>query len=225
MEKMHGNVKFISEEEKGISSALNLGLSQIDTKYVARLDADDEMVEDRILRQVAYLEENPKCMVVGSQLIYINAQGIEIGQSSYPELQVKLIRSFAFSNPIAHPAVMFRRDDILRLGSYNPKMNGAEDLDLWLRCINAGGIANLSLLLTRYRQHDLQISRSKQSLSAEVRIRTKVMLNPIGLKHFSGFNYILNLLKLLELISRCLLWNTRIRFPRSLKRLILKYDQ
>lgn len=225
IEKMHENVKFISEEEKGISSALNLGLLQIDTKYVARLDADDEMVEDRILRQVAYLEENPKCMVVGSQLMYINEQGIEIGQSSYPESQVELIRSFAFSNPIAHPAVMFRRDDILRLGSYNPKMNGAEDLDLWLRCINGGGIANLSHLLTRYRQHDLQISRSKQSLSAEVRIRTKVMLNPFGLKHFSGFNYILNLLKLLELISRFLLWNTRIGFPRSLKRLIVKHAQ
>ena len=120
---------------------------------------------------------------------------------------------------------MFRRDDILRLGSYNPKMNGAEDLDLWLRCINAGGIANLPLLLTRYRQHDLQASRSKKSVTAEVRIRTKVMLNPFGLKHFSGFNYILNLLKLFELTSRFLLWNTRIRFPRSLKRLILKYAQ
>ncbi len=223
IEKMHENLKFISEEEKGISSALNLGLLQIDTKYVARLDADDEMVEDRILRQVAFLEENPKCMVVGSQLKYINEQGIEIGQSSYPESQSELIRSFAYSNPIAHPSVMFRRDVVLQLGLYNPRMNGAEDLDLWLRCINVGGIANLPLLLTKYRQHDLQISRSKKTLSVEIRIRAKGLLNPFGLKHLRGLNYILNLAKLFELVSRFLLWNTKIRFPRSLKRLILKY--
>ncbi len=223
IEKTCRNFKFISEEKKGISSALNFGLLHIDTKYVARLDADDEMVEDRISRQVAYLEENPEYIVVGSQLIYINEQGIETGKSLYPESQMDLIRSFAFSNPIAHPSVMFRRDDILALGSYNPKTDGAEDLDLWLRCINAGGIANLPLLLTRYRQHDLQVSRSKRSLSAEIKIRIRGLLNPFGLKHLKGFNYFLNSAKLVELMSRYLLWNTKIRFPRRLKRLVLKY--
>ncbi len=223
MEQSTRNFKFVSEEKRGISSALNFGLSHIDTKYVARLDADDEMVEDRISRQVAYLEENPDYIVVGSQLVYINEQGIETGKSLYPESQTDLIRYFAFSNPIAHPSVMFRRDDILALGSYNPKMDGAEDLDLWLRCINAGGIANLSLLLTRYRQHDLQVSRSKRSLSAEIRIRTRGLLKPFGLKHLRGLNYFLNFAKLVELILRYLLWNTKFRLPRSLKRLVLKH--
>lgn len=223
IEKTYPNFKFMSEEITGISSALNFGLLHIDTKYVARLDADDEMVEDRISRQVAYLEENPDYIVVGSQLMYINEQGIETGKSLYPESQTDLIRYFAFSNPIAHPSVMYRRDVILALGSYNPKTDGAEDLDLWLRCINAGGIANLSLLLTRYRQHDLQVSRSKRSLSAEIRIRTGGLLKPFGLKHLRGLNYFLNLAKLVELILRYLLWNTKIRLPRSLKRLVLKY--
>jgi glycosyltransferase involved in cell wall biosynthesis len=223
LEKMHPNVKLIYEEKRGISSALNFGLLQIDTKYVARLDADDEMAGDRILRQVAYLEGNPTCLVVGSQLAYINEEGIETGHSSYPESKADLIRSFAFSNPIAHPSVLYRREDILRLGSYNPKMNGAEDLDLWLRCINVGAIANLPFFLTKYRQHDFQVSRSKKSLSAEVKIRTKGMINPFGIEYLSGFNYILNLVKLLDLISRFLLWNSKIGLPRSLKKLVLKY--
>jgi len=223
IEKMHPNVRLICEEKRGISSALNFGLLQIDTKYVARLDADDEMVKDRILRQVAYLEENPTCLVVGSQLTFINEEGIETGQSSYPESKADLIRSFAFSNPIAHPSVLFRREDILQLGSYNPKMNGAEDLDLWLRCINVGGIANLPFFLTKYRQHDFQISRSKKSLSAEVKIRTKGMVNPFGLEYLRGFNYILNLVKLFDLISRFLLWNSNFSLPHSLKKLVLKY--
>ena len=223
IEKMHSNIRLICEEKRGVSSALNFGLLHIDTKYVARLDADDEMVEDRILQQVAYLEDNPTCLVVGSQITFINEEGVETGQSSYPESKADLIRSFAFSNPIAHPSVLYRREDILRLGSYNSKLNGAEDLDLWLRCINVGEIANLPFFLTKYRQHDFQISRSKKSLSAEVKIRTKGMINPFGLEYLSGFNYILNLVKLLDLISRFLLWNSKIGLPPSLKKLVLKY--
>ncbi len=223
IQKIQPSIRFIHEERRGISSALNSGLLHIDTKYVARLDADDEMVESRMMHQVDYLEKNPKCLVVGSQLVYINEEGVQIGQSTYPESQEDLIRYFSFSNPMAHPSVMFRKKEILQLGSYNESVNGAEDLDLWLRCINRGTIANLPLLLTRYRQHGLQISRSKKSLSAELRIRTKGMLNPIGLSHLRGINYILNLVKILELLSRFFLWNTKIRLPRSLKNLVLKY--
>jgi glycosyltransferase involved in cell wall biosynthesis len=223
IQKIQPNIRFIHEGRRGISSALNCGLLHTDTKYVARLDADDVMVESRIMRQVDYLEENPKCLVVGSQLVYINEDGVQTGQSTYPESQEDLIRSISFSNPIAHPSVMFRRKEILQLGSYDERLNGAEDLDLWLRCINSGTITNLPFPLTRYRQHGLQISRSKKSISAELRVRTRGMLNPFSLNHLRGFNYILNLVKILELLSRFIFWNTKIRFPRSLKNLVLKY--
>jgi GT2 family glycosyltransferase len=54
---------------------------------------------------------------------------------------------------VAHPTVMFRKNVFEQLGGYKTDFCFAEDLDLWLRWINAGhGIANLPQVLVQYRQ-------------------------------------------------------------------------
>ena len=61
---------------------------------------------------------------------------------------------------MAHPTVMFRREAIEQYGGYNPDFRFAEDLDLWLRWINAGlRFANLQQVLVHYRQDNTRRNR------------------------------------------------------------------
>ena len=76
-----------------------------------------------------------------------------LAHRSYPENSVKIAKGMQLTTTIAHPTVMFRREAIEQYGGYNPEFHFAEDLDLWLRWINAGLLfANLPQVLVHYRQ-------------------------------------------------------------------------
>lgn len=57
-------VKYIPREHCGVSAARNAAVAAATGEIVAFLDADDLWVADKLEKQVAYLDENPDCMLV-----------------------------------------------------------------------------------------------------------------------------------------------------------------
>lgn len=57
------------EENAGVIFALNSGIDLIATKYVARMDADDVALPNRLARQVAFLESRPDLAACGCWLV------------------------------------------------------------------------------------------------------------------------------------------------------------
>jgi hypothetical protein len=83
----------------------------------------------------------------------INTEGRLIAHRSYPQLTNEIDLAMQLTNAIAHPTVMFRKEVIDLYGSYNPRYRYCEDLDLWLRWMNAGIVfGNLPQALVQYRQ-------------------------------------------------------------------------
>jgi glycosyltransferase involved in cell wall biosynthesis len=64
----------------GGDTCANYGISKAIGKYIARMDADDIAVPNRIEKQVAYLESHPGVTLVGSQAYVINGKGETIGE-------------------------------------------------------------------------------------------------------------------------------------------------
>ena len=62
----------INEENIGPTGSLNKGVNLINTKYIARIDADDLMLENRLEKQVRFLENNPEYGIVGSWTRHID---------------------------------------------------------------------------------------------------------------------------------------------------------
>ena len=149
----YDSVSFLRVPEKGISNALNYGLSRIDTEYICRLDSDDFMVPWRVQMQVTKMIENPNLILVGSQVEYIGHMQTEKRYSNYPSDSDSIKRAMCWSNPIAHPAVFFRTSVIRQAGGYKAHFDGAEDFDLWLRLLEFGDFINLNSPLTKYRIH------------------------------------------------------------------------
>jgi glycosyltransferase involved in cell wall biosynthesis len=155
------DIKVVTSKIPGLVAALNSGLEFAIGKYVARIDSDDVMAPSRIEKQFAFLEANQQITVLGSGITEINERGTIIGRRQYPIDSVEMYNSLSKQCTIAHPSVMFRRDEILNLGGYRSFFENAEDYDLWLRVRDHGSIVSTSESLTFYRVHPGQISSLK----------------------------------------------------------------
>jgi len=142
-----------NERRTSLGVALNLGLQMAGAPLIARMDADDVARPDRLGRQVRFLDENPDVSVAGSRFDVIDEHGAVIGRRMLPLTHDAIARRLRRYNPISHPSVVFRREDVLSVGGYTAGI-AAEDYDLWCRMLLAGfRFANLEEALVMYRFH------------------------------------------------------------------------
>lgn len=140
-------------ERLGLPKSLNLAISQARGQLIARFDSDDMCTPERLALQVAFLQAHPEISVVGGSLDIISREGKFLANRCYPQTPTAIAKGMQLTTTIAHPTVMFRKTAIERHGGYNPDFSFAEDLDLWLRWMNAGLLfANLPQVLVQYRQ-------------------------------------------------------------------------
>ncbi len=146
-------------QRQGLVSALNTALAVARAPLLARLDADDIALPERLSRQAECFAEQSTLVLLGSWAERIDEQGHRIG-AVRPETKPERLRQILQqSNPFVHSSIMMRTDLLRRLGGYRHPFLGAEDFDLWLRMSEHGVIANLPETLVRYRVHGGNVSR------------------------------------------------------------------
>ncbi len=140
-------------ERLGLPRSLNLALSKSRGRLIARFDSDDICAAERLALQVDYLQAHPEISVVGGCLDVIDESGVKTAHRKYPERPADVAKGMQWTTAVAHPTVMYRKLAYESYGGYNPDFRFAEDLDLWLRWLNAGlKFANLPQVLVHYRQ-------------------------------------------------------------------------
>lgn len=146
-------------ENMGVAGTLNRGLELAKGEYIARMDADDISLPDRLEKQVQYLDEHPKVAVLGTNVELFDENGvISTGWSSTDPAQMKV--DLLFSCGLAHPSVMMRRNVIQELGGYDLAFEGLEDYQLWCRVAKHYDVTTLPDLLFRYRVHSAQVTQN-----------------------------------------------------------------
>lgn len=155
-----------SREHLLLAASLNKCLEHARGKYIARMDADDESLPERIEKQVKFLESHPEIDVVGCNRVIFDENGDRGIRKSieYPTKDVLLKGS-----PFAHPTIMMKASVYKALGGYtvSQRTMRAEDIDLWIRFYNNNYVGyNLQEVLYRYREsvHDLK----KRTLKAAI---------------------------------------------------------
>jgi glycosyltransferase involved in cell wall biosynthesis len=144
-----------------LTRSLNVGLAMARGEFVARIDADDLCLPQRAEIQLAFLDAQPHIAVTGSYIETMSENAEPLRVVEYPHSPNDVAAAFLFRNPIAHPAVMFRRELLARHGlRYDETFRRGQDFDLWVRCILSGlKLANVPQVLTRYRVHATQVSQ------------------------------------------------------------------
>lgn len=155
---LDSRIVVIEQVNAGLVAALNKGLKKARAPLVARMDADDIALPHRLAAQKAYMDSHPDIGVLGSAVELIDAQGRPLSILSYPDADHAADYLYERGSPLAHPAVMMRRDLVLAQGGYRAAYQHAEDYDLWLRLYLHAGIDNLPDILLQYRHHPDKIS-------------------------------------------------------------------
>jgi glycosyltransferase involved in cell wall biosynthesis len=156
-------IRLVSRPNTGIVRALNQGLALAEGELVARMDADDIALPERLAKQLRYLEDHPECVMVGSRVLVIDPEGMPLTVMSDALTHEQIIEGFLAGRGqlVHHPAVMYRRRVVLEIGAYREIFDESEDLDLFLRLAEVGRIVNLEEPLLKYREHLTKASRAK----------------------------------------------------------------
>ena len=155
---------------EGISEALNRGLAACNTPYTARLDADDICRPDRLEVQWKRLENEPDLVACGMQIQAIDTDGKEIQGRihTYPTSRdATLLVGALFNTPIAHPVLMFRTVNAVKIGGYRNR-RCMEDYDIMARLSEHGNLINLTRTGLNYRIHSNQHSRQARPKRGEL---------------------------------------------------------
>ena len=165
-----------SEEQLGLAASLNLALDRATGRYVARLDADDVALEDRLRRQVERLEGAPRTAVVGTAVVDLDEHGRTGRTHVMPEGARPLRWHALFSSPFFHPTVLVDREALDAHGlRYDPAFLESEDYDLWTRLFAFADGDNLREALVLKRVHAGQASQRRgdvqESFQRQVALR------------------------------------------------------
>jgi len=142
----------------GIVETLNIGVAASRGEFVARMDADDVALPQRLERQVAFLRSYPEFAAVGTGVSYMDEHGVAQRSPRLPPTSNMGLRwRLLLGNCVHHPTIMFRRSQ-LSLPVYSSIYPDIEDYELFLRLAAAGTLANIPERLLRMRRHGLSVS-------------------------------------------------------------------
>jgi Glycosyl transferase family 2 len=149
---------------RGRTASLNEGVRHARAPLVARLDADDVCLPERLASQCEFLARHERVALVGGAVRLIDDGGRAFEESRYPVSDAEIRSAFAYTTPFVHSSVMFRRSAFDQVGGYRECFAETEDLDLWLRLAENHELANLPEAVIEYRLHADQASVRKLEL-------------------------------------------------------------
>ena len=148
------------EKNRGLGAALAIAVEAAQYPYLARMDADDIAVPDRFEKQLRFLEQHPDVAAVGGMIEDFSSDPNHVtGRRIVPLESEDIHRYMRSRNGMNHVTVMFKKEELLRVGNYQP-FHLNEDYYLWVRMIQQGcQLMNIPDVLVRVRAEKEQVDR------------------------------------------------------------------
>jgi hypothetical protein len=158
-------VRLLRPGRVGLVAALNLGIAEARAPLLARMDADDVMLPERLRLQREFLDAHPDVALCGTLVELFPAEEVRGGYLEYLRWQngcvtpEQVAAGIYVESPFAHPSVMARTAVLRAAGGY---ADGPfpEDYELWLRLHAAGlRMGKVPRVLLRWRERGGRTSR------------------------------------------------------------------
>ncbi len=180
-------VRLFNNANHGLAYSLNRGLKKARGLYVARQDADDISLPERLSRQVSFLQAAEAIGLVGTGSRWIDDRGGTVRVWNPPtnpkEIQQKILRAL----PILHATIMFRLRCLKAIdGFYDESYPVAQDTDFLFRFSEAWDVSNISDSLYIVRQH-METTSSKRGEDQQ-KYLNRAQLSAINRRISYGWN-------------------------------------
>jgi glycosyltransferase involved in cell wall biosynthesis len=145
-------VRYIWQENQGLSAARNTGIRAARGDLIGLLDADDLYETDFLSKLVPILKENPD-----AEAVYCGYQFVDIENNALPQKEARsipqdqLYQALVDGNFLVPESILVRRRCYESVGLFDITLRACEDLDMWLRIAGRYKVLGTTQLLTRHR--------------------------------------------------------------------------
>jgi len=171
-------IKIIDQKNTGLAKALNNGIKIAQGKYIARMDADDISMPNRLKIQYNFMEEHPGCAAVGSNAEVIDMDGNYVLTSNLT-LDWNLIKNNLPATPFFHSSTMYKKNSFKEVGGY-PEIYRIEDVVFFNKLAKIGELLNIPDVLIKYRLVPTAITT--KSSKTDSKIIEKITLDAVNNK-------------------------------------------
>jgi len=149
---------YTNEVNLKLPASLNKAISLCCGKYIARMDADDICLPNRLEKQYKFMEENQDVALSSCRFMTVK-NGVYSSGGAGGRCDNKALRAMLLvANPILHPGVIAKAE-VMKKFNYDTTLTCTEDLELWIRMVMENQkIQILPECLLIYRLHDKQIT-------------------------------------------------------------------
>ena len=161
------NIKYIYQNNRGVSSARNIGIENANGDWVAFLDSDDEWLSNKLHEQVIAIESNPKIKFFHTNEIWIR-NGVRVNQMK----KHKKYGGYIFEKcldmcRVSPSSVLIQKEVFDNIGVFDESLRVCEDYDLWLRITSKYPVEFLDVpLIYKYGGHADQLSKVNDGIES-----------------------------------------------------------
>jgi glycosyltransferase involved in cell wall biosynthesis len=169
-QKMDDRIIIDDHENIGMAESVNRILKFSKSDLIARMDADDIMMPDRLQKQFDFLQQHPEVSMIGSDVQMIGEVNQSLGiQGNVKDLlTAEDTKRYVRENKVIvfpHPTCTFRKDDVIEIGGYDGQYWPCDDVELFNRLAdNDKGVVVMPEVLMQYRIHGSSVMHSKYFL-------------------------------------------------------------
>jgi len=161
------NIKYIYQNNHGVSSARNIGIENAYGDWVAFLDSDDEWLPNKLYEQVKAIESNPEMKFFHTNEIWIR-NGVRVNQMK----KHKKYGGYIFEKcldicRVSPSSVLIQKEVFDNIGIFDESLRVCEDYDLWLRITSKYPVVFLDIpLIYKYGGHADQLSKVNDGIES-----------------------------------------------------------
>lgn len=141
---------FLRQANSGVAHALNQAMALAKGNFIARQDADDIALPERLAAQVERFTNHPSLVICGTWARVIDERHNDLGHLHHPTSDPWIQYALLFDSPFVSSTVMFRRPAQETLFEDSDRV--FEDYDMWSRLARTGTCANIAKELLLYRE-------------------------------------------------------------------------
>lgn len=167
-----------NEKNLGTYATLNVGLQEAKGEFIAVLNDDDLWAPEKLAKQVAMLDANPKIGLVHTGGWFIDGEGEKMADPKplgfvYPSTPTgDVLALLIYHNRIITSSALVRRECFEKCGPFDPSFFGSGDWQMWLRVAQQYEIGYVPDPLCFYRVHSANASHQKEKINEDdARIR------------------------------------------------------
>jgi glycosyltransferase involved in cell wall biosynthesis len=146
------NLRLIQLENHGVAGALNAGILEAGTEFIAFLDADDEWLDGKLIKQLPIINTHPEMTFIAcggedvdpAGLVH-HTFGLEPPPSAGEFWRALLCKAY-----FPRTTVVARRSALIKAGGFDEGLMVSEDQDMWIRLAAAAETGFLTEILVRY---------------------------------------------------------------------------